>query len=45
MWMILSALLFLLYIISLASQYEQKKEIETFKRENRLLNDSVWYKR
>ncbi|MGZ9806901.1 hypothetical protein ACTMNS_02690 [Staphylococcus haemolyticus] len=45
MWMILSALLFLLYIISLASQYEQKKEIETLKRENRLLNDSVWYKR
>lgn len=43
--MILSALLFLLYIISLASQYEQKKEIETLKRENRLLNDSVWYKR
>ncbi|WP_186301990.1 hypothetical protein [Staphylococcus hominis] len=45
MWMVLSALLFLLYIISLASQYEQKKEIETLKRENRLLNDSVWYKR
>ncbi|MBE7340797.1 hypothetical protein [Staphylococcus haemolyticus] len=41
MWMILSALLFLLYTISLASQYEQKKEIETLETINDMLRNAL----